>query len=257
MRLSAEQDNLLAAWSWAIDTRNIDTAFSILAGFAPSEVSSRYPLLLDGEAALELPGAAAHPGYPLALAVSARFASNRADVTVTEELCRARRRGQRTPRSPRLAGRGSHLRRPLKHRGYCRRVRRRRPPQRTGRRLARTGGDLADASLQLGLAASGYLFVGDAPRAVPLAREALTLARQIGDPALIASGLLAVGMTVAETDPDRARACLRESLELSTALGYQSGLDHALGRRDRIPRKRPDRHPRARPQCHPRPPTGR
>ncbi len=133
VRLSAEQDNLLAAWSWAIDTRNIDTAFSILAGFAPSEVSSRYPLLLDGEAALELPGAAAHPGYPLALAVSAMFASHRADVTVTEELCRARRRGQRTPRSPRLAGRGSHLRRPLKHRGYCRRVRRRRPPLRAGR----------------------------------------------------------------------------------------------------------------------------
>jgi hypothetical protein len=89
VRLSAEQDNLLAAWSWAIDTRNIDTAFSIVAGFAPSELSFRRPLLLDGEAALELPGAAAHPGYPLALAVSARFASNRADVTVIEELCRA------------------------------------------------------------------------------------------------------------------------------------------------------------------------
>ena len=134
VRLSAEQDNLLAAWSWAIDTRNVDTAFSILAGFAPLEVSFRYPLLLDGEAALELPGAAAHPGYPLALAVSAMFASNRADVTVTEELCRARRRGQRTPRSPRLAGRGSHLLRPLKHRRvYCRRVRRLRPPQRAGR----------------------------------------------------------------------------------------------------------------------------
>src|SRR4030095_1649081 len=88
VRLSAEQDNLLAAWSWAIDTRKIDTAFSILAGFAPSEVSYRYPLLLDGEEALELPGATEHPGYPLALAVSARFASHRADVTVTEELCR-------------------------------------------------------------------------------------------------------------------------------------------------------------------------
>ena len=32
-------------------------------------------------------------------------------------------------------------------------------------------------------------------------------------------------MTVAETDPEQARACLRESLELSTALGYQSALD--------------------------------
>ena len=61
VRLSAEQDNLLAAWSWAIDTRNIDTAFSILAGFAPRELWFRWPLLLDGEAALELPGARRTP----------------------------------------------------------------------------------------------------------------------------------------------------------------------------------------------------
>jgi hypothetical protein len=33
-------------------------------------------------------------------------------------------------------------------------------------------------------------------------------------------------MTVAETDPEQARAYLRESRELSTALGYQSRLDH-------------------------------
>ncbi len=88
VRLSAEQDNLLAAWSWAIGTGNVDTAFQILAGFAPVEVWTTYPLLLPGEAALELPGAAEHPGYPLALAVSAVFASNRADVTGAEELCR-------------------------------------------------------------------------------------------------------------------------------------------------------------------------
>ena len=77
VRLSAEQDNLLAAWSWAVDTSNVDTAFAILAGFAPCEVWSSYPLLLPGAAALELPGATEHPGYPLALAVSAvlvRFA---------------------------------------------------------------------------------------------------------------------------------------------------------------------------------------
>ena len=92
--------------------------------------------------------------------------------------------------------------------------------------LARAGGDLADTSLWLGIAAAGCVLAGDAPSAVPLAREALTLARQIGDPALIASSLLAVGITVAETDPEQARACLRESRELSTALGYQSWLDH-------------------------------
>jgi hypothetical protein len=88
VRLRAEQDNLLAAWSWAIDTGNVDTAFRMLAGLAPYDVWTSYPLLLNAEAALELPGATEHPDYPLALAVSAVFASNRADVTVTEELCR-------------------------------------------------------------------------------------------------------------------------------------------------------------------------
>ena len=43
VRLSAEQDNLLAAWSWAIGTGNVDTAFQILAGFAPGEVWSSLP----------------------------------------------------------------------------------------------------------------------------------------------------------------------------------------------------------------------
>ena len=88
VRLGAEQDNLLAAWSWAIGTGNVGIAFQMLAGFAPSEVRTGYPLLLPGEAALELPGAADHPGYPLALAVSAVFASLRGDVTGAEELCR-------------------------------------------------------------------------------------------------------------------------------------------------------------------------
>jgi hypothetical protein len=50
------------------------------------------------------------------------------------------------------------------------------------------------------------------------------LAPRIGDPALIASAQLAVGITVVETDPEQARAYLRESLELSTTLGYHGAL---------------------------------
>src|SRR5207247_1852645 len=65
VRLGAEQDNLLAAWSWAIGADNVDTAFQMLAGFAPGEVRTSYLLVLPGEAALELPGATEHPGYPL------------------------------------------------------------------------------------------------------------------------------------------------------------------------------------------------
>jgi tetratricopeptide (TPR) repeat protein len=225
VRLSADQDNLLAAWAWAIETANVDTAFRMLAGFAPCQIWTSYPLLLEGAAALELPGATEHAGYPLALAVSAVFASLRADVTATEELCR-RAADANTRRDipdwrveETICAARSNIANTRGAFADAARLSER------AAGLARAGGDLADASLQLDLAASGYLLVGDAPRAVPLAREALTLARQIGDPALIASGLLAVGGTVVETNPEQARTCLRESLELSAALGYQSALD--------------------------------
>jgi hypothetical protein len=134
VRISAEQDNLLAAWSWAIGASDVDTAFQMLAGFAPREVWNTYPLVLAGEAALELPGAAEHPGYPLALAVTAVFASIRGDVTGAEELSRRAAEVNARRDHPRLAGRGDHLRRPRNHRDQYRRLRRRRPPHRTGRR---------------------------------------------------------------------------------------------------------------------------
>jgi predicted ATPase/class 3 adenylate cyclase len=224
VRLGAEQDNLLAAWSWAVGTGNVGTAFAILAGFASVEVSSGYPLLLPAEAALELPGAAGHPGYPLALAVSAVFASNRADVPGAEDLCRRAAEASARSDTPdwrvevtictarvgiaTIRGASAEAAR------YA--------EQAAG--LARTGGDLANASVHLTFAVASHLLAGDAPAAVPLANEALALARQIGAPALVATGLLAVGAAVADTDPEQARACLRESLELSTALGYQNAM---------------------------------
>jgi hypothetical protein len=225
VRLGAERDNLLAAWSWAIGTGNVDTAFAILAGFAPVEVRSTYPLLLPGEAALELPGAAAHPGYLLALAVSAVFASNRADVTGAEELCRRAAEASARQDTPDwrveatvCAARSNNA---TNNGAFADAAR----LAEQAADLARAGGDLADASVELTFATSYHLLIDNAAAAVPLATEALALARQIGAPALIATGLLAVGAAVAETDPDQARACLRESRELSAALGHHSGID--------------------------------
>jgi predicted ATPase/class 3 adenylate cyclase len=225
VRLGVEQDNLLAAWSWAIATGNTSTAFQMLAGFAPCEVWSTYPLLLSGEAALELPGAAEHPGYPLALAVSALFASIRGDVTGAGELCHGADEANAARDTPdwRVEETICATRSNIAFTTGAFADAARLAEQAAG--LARAGGDLADASLELGIAAAGQVLVDDAARAVPLANEALALARRIGAPALVATGLLAVGLAVAETDPGQARACLRQSRELSTALGYQSALD--------------------------------
>ena len=224
VRLSAEQDNLLAAWSWAVDTGNLDTAFAILAGFAPCEVWSSYPLLLPGAAALELPGATEHPGYPLALAVSAVLVSFRADVTGAEELCgrAADANARRDTPDWRVEETLCAARQNIAITTGAFADAARLAEQAAG--LARAGGDLADVSVELAIAAAARVFVGDASGAVPLASEALALARQIRAPALVASGLLAVGLAVADTDPGQSRASLRESRELSTALGYQNDL---------------------------------
>ena len=72
------------------------------------------------------------------------------------------------------------------------------------------------------------MLAGDAPAAGPLANEALALARQIGAPDLVAIGLLAVALAAAGADPEQARACLRESRELSSALAYNSLIDLVL-----------------------------
>jgi predicted ATPase len=228
VRLSAEQDNLLAAWSWAIGTGNVDAAFSILAGFAPSEVWNSYLLLLDGETALELPGAAGHPGYPLALAVSALFASNRADLTGAEELCRraAEANARRDIADWRVEETICAARQNMASASAAFADAARLAEQAAG--IARAGGDLADASVELGIAAIDHVLADDAPAAAPLASGALALARQIGAPALVATSLLAVGVAVGGTDPSRARACLRESRELSATLGHQSALDLLL-----------------------------
>jgi predicted ATPase len=228
VRISTEQDNLLAAWSWAIGASDVDTAFQMLAGFASREVWNTYPLVLAGEAALELPGAAKHPGYPLALAVTAVFAAIRGDVTGAEELCRraAEVNARRYPPDWRVEETICSARGIIATSTGAFADAARLSEQAAG--IARAGGDLADASLELAIAASDHMLVGDAPAAAPLANEALALARQIGAPDLVAIGLLAVGLTVVGADPDQARACLRESRELSTGLAYNSLVGHLL-----------------------------
>jgi predicted ATPase/class 3 adenylate cyclase len=223
--LGAEQDNLLAAWSWAIGTGSVDAAFKILAGFAPAEVWSTYPLVLAGEAALELPGAAEHPRYPLALAVSAVSAANRADVTSAQELCRQAAEANARQDTPvwRVEEAICAARSSIAVITGAFADAARLAEQAAG--IARAGGDLADASVELTFAAADHLLIGDDPGAVPLAKQALALARQAGAPALVATSLLAVGAAVAGTDPGQAQACLRESLDLSATLGYQSAIN--------------------------------
>jgi hypothetical protein len=91
--------------------------------------------------------------------------------------------------------------------------------------LARAGGDRADASIEFCLAAVRHVLAGNAPAAVPLAREGLALAREVGAPAIVATALLGMGLSVAGTDPGQARAYLSESREISATVDHHSAMD--------------------------------
>ena len=181
-------------------------------------------MLLASEAALKLPGAAEHPGYPLALAVSAVFASMRSDGVGAAELCSraAEACARLDARDWRVEQTICAARQNIAIATGAFADAARLAEQAAG--IARTGGDLADTSVQLAMAVACYALAGDLSRGIPLANEALALARQLGAPALIATALLQVGASVVQTDPEQARACLRESREISAALGYQSAL---------------------------------
>src|SRR5256714_386537 len=84
--LRAEHDNLHAAWTWAIDADDVDTAFRILCS-VPRGHEGGYQLGLSGEAALTLSGTTEHPDYPLVLAITAIDAASHGDLDVAEQRC--------------------------------------------------------------------------------------------------------------------------------------------------------------------------
>src|SRR3954451_719023 len=76
-RVTAEQENLLAAMNYAIDTDDVDLAWRLLR-HAPGLGQTGYELRLPVDA-IDRPGAAEHPLYPHALALAALFAAARGD----------------------------------------------------------------------------------------------------------------------------------------------------------------------------------
>src|SRR5215211_4203982 len=220
-RLGAERDNLLAAWSWAIDVDEVDTAFRLLCS-VPRGHEGGYQLGLPGEAALTLSGATEHPDYPLALAITAIDVAARGDLDVAEQRCtRALEAQQRI--HTRADSDVENL--VCQARADCALVRGAFADAvafaEQAADIARFNGNLAVASVNLARAA-WHASVGDAPGALPLAHEAVALARQVDMPYAIINGLLVLGIALADTDRDEARACLTESLERSDILGYKN-----------------------------------
>jgi predicted ATPase len=217
--LTAENENLVAAMNWALDSDNADVGLRI-GSSVPAALQMGFTVAIPVEPALALPGAPEHRLYPWALVKAASEAAERADQRLVEERC-----AQAVDAARRLGGPSGGL---LDY-WVC-----------FARGLLETNcgsfdvaaddferaGELALAAGDLGFAAgrfatSAALRVGGADETgvVDVATRALALARQSGGSNAIMLGLAALAIVLARSDPARARALFAEYLEISDRVG--------------------------------------
>jgi hypothetical protein len=79
--------------------------------------------------------------------------------------------------------------------------------------IGRSTGRLTALASGLAAAATWYTMAGDPDTALRLATEGLAAARRLGNPSTIGLSLAALAGALADSDPDRAAALLREGSE--------------------------------------------
>jgi predicted ATPase len=221
-RLAAEHENVLAALDHAIDTGNAELAMRLVRD-NPGVGQVGYELTFPVERVLSLPGVPEHRWYPFALALAATWATRAGDLDALEELL-----GQSLAAAERLGGEpdwrtefaietargvgalivGSHEDAAVHHERSA--------------AIARAAGATGHVAFQLGGAAVEWALAGNTDLAATLGTEGLALARQTQMPLAIAWSLNGLALALADRDPDRARALLRESRDLGSTLGYEN-----------------------------------
>ena len=224
-RADAEQENLLAATTYAIDTDDADLGLRLVCAVPiPGVMLGQMAwLTLPVEQSLALTGALEHPFYPRALALTASVAGGRGEFDVAEQRCgealaAAQRLGSdpehlidewvTLTRSTIALGTGDHSEAAIQ--------------LQLGAEIALSAGRLGTAALGLANAAIERTLAGDAGAAVPLASEGLELARRAGAPFAVAQNLLSLAGALADQDRARAEALLREWSQGMAATSYHN-----------------------------------
>ncbi len=224
-RLGAEFDNALAALSHALDTGDADLAVRLVASHEPSAESVIGEFrALPALRVLELPGAPERPAYRLVLMSAALQASDVANHTLAEQCCQraleadGRRLGEAEDR--RLEARACFLRARLRLSAGC--YAEAADFYGRGAELERSAGHLGRAAVQLGYSVNTRLLAGEDGKAVsPVAEEAVALARRAESPGALALCLSSLALTLVDSDAERARALLRESVERGAIPGQE------------------------------------
>jgi hypothetical protein len=210
----AERDNLLAAYANAVDTGNLDVALGLWTshwGHPLRGLQPPYPL-----DAIDMPGAAGHRLYPAALATVASADAGRGDLRAAQDRCVAA-----TQAAARLDIRDPYLDY-LVQDSLASALSTSGSPAEAARafedasQIARAAGWSTAFAWSLASAALQYVLLGDRSQALPMAVEALPLARRLGQPALLSWSLNVAGAAMLDQDPDQATALLRESAQIDT-----------------------------------------
>jgi hypothetical protein len=179
-RMSADSENMLAAFAHAIDTGNLDLVVMMLESTPPNSPQTGYQLSFPVDSVLAIPGVEHHPGYPLVLMAAATAANLRGEAKLAREYGDAALEVERASTVPRPYILDLEAARCFLE-GLI--------ASSTGSwegaaaawleasEIFRRRGKPAQAATSLGAAASALVSGGRFADAIPLATEALALAR--------------------------------------------------------------------------------
>jgi predicted ATPase/class 3 adenylate cyclase len=219
--LDREVDNLRAGFTWAVDTRDSDTALRLLSNVSAPGISNVALAFRSGaDAAIALPGASEHLNLPAALTVAASFANQRGEQDLALRLCdealAAERRLGTSPDARLWLVRAFIA---MSRGAFDEDI------EYTQRAAAvhRERGDTAGLAVALGRMAVVRTMVGDRTGAIRDVEEALSCARTIDARGATMTTLSLTAYALAEIDPERALALMNEAIELHMLLGRTPG----------------------------------
>ena len=225
-QIQLERDNFLSALASAVDSGDASAAVALAASY-PVQSRAEGPtgevLVINVASVLAMPETSEQPGYPSVLVVAAYRAQSVGDWQRVDELCQqAREAVERLGAShgPSIEMETCSLQAQnfLARGAYADAV----SAYARAAELAESDGYLGMAAIFLAYKVSCALLGGTAAEEMePAVEEAVALARRSGMPGAIVISLNSLAMTLADSDPDRAKAVLRESIELASAPGEE------------------------------------
>src|SRR5262249_48470147 len=198
--LDREVDNLRAAFTWAIDTQDSDTALRLLGNIPVPAISNMALAFRSGaDAAIALPGASQHPNLPAALAAAASFANQRGEQHLARRRDDAAAADRPSPPAPAprlwlvrpfIAMPGGAFDEDIEYTQRAPTVHRQR-------------GDTAGLAIALGRIAVVRTMLGDTAGATRDAEEALAYARTIDARGATMATLSLAAYALSDIDPEQ------------------------------------------------------